>query len=40
LGRRIFSAGGDVTQMGSPAGFAEDLISELEARAIWARYGL
>jgi serine protease SohB len=40
LGRRIFSAGGDVTQMGGPAGFAEDLISALEARAIWARYGL
>jgi serine protease SohB len=40
LGRRIFSAGGDATQMGSLVGFAEDLISALEARAIWARYGL
>jgi serine protease SohB len=40
LGRRIFSAGGDVMRMGSPVGFAEDLISALEARAIWARYGL
>jgi serine protease SohB len=40
LGRRIFGAGGDTTQMGNPVGFAEDLISALEARAIWARYGL
>jgi serine protease SohB len=40
LARRIFSAGGDAMQIGSPAGFAEDLISALEARAIWARYGL
>jgi len=40
LGRRIFSAGGDAAQMGNPMGFAENLISALEARAIWARYGL
>jgi serine protease SohB len=40
LGRRLFSAGGDAAQMGNPVGFAEDLISALEARAIWARYGL
>ncbi len=37
LGRRVFGVGrSDLT----PAGFAEDLISALEARAIWARYGL
>ncbi len=40
LGRRIFSAGGEAVQIGSPVGFAEDLISALEARALWARYGL
>jgi serine protease SohB len=39
LGRRLLGAG---TGEGAPAhfGFAEDLISALEARAIWARYGL
>ena len=37
LGRRVLGVGrSDLTQ----AGFAEDLISALEARAIWARYGL
>jgi len=41
LGRRIFGvATRDVTQIGSHVGFAEDLISAFEARAIWARYGL
>jgi len=25
---------------GMPAGLAEDFISALEARALWARYGL
>jgi len=45
LGRRIFGvAGGDLAQAGNQfgnrAGLAEDLISALEARAIWARYGL
>ena len=41
LGRRVFGvARGDATQAGSEVGLAEDLISALEARAIWARYGL
>jgi len=45
LGRRVFGvARGDLAQAGTPfgnqAGLAEDLISALEARAIWARYGL
>jgi signal peptide peptidase SppA len=39
LGRRIFGAA-DGAQAGTPIGLAEDLISALEARAIWARYGL
>jgi serine protease SohB len=36
LGRRVFGVGG--TQF--PFGLAEDIISALEERAIWARYGL
>jgi serine protease SohB len=37
LGRRVAGvAGADLSQ----AGLAEDLISALEARALWARYGL
>ena len=37
LGRRVFGvAGGELI----PAGLAEDMISALEARALWARYGL
>ena len=37
LARRIFGvARGELTQ----GGFAEDIISALEARALWARYGL
>ncbi|HEY2534048.1 MAG TPA: S49 family peptidase [Xanthobacteraceae bacterium] len=36
LGRRVFGVGG--SQL--PSGLAEDMISALEARAIWARYGL
>jgi serine protease SohB len=40
LGRRIFGAGGEAIQIGNPVGFAEDLISALEAHALWARYGL
>jgi signal peptide peptidase SppA len=41
LGRRLLGAGGDAA-FAAPAGLAlaEDLISALEARAIWARYGL
>src|SRR5271170_1368078 len=37
FGRRIFRAGGGAPM---PAGLAEDLISALEARALWARCGL
>jgi serine protease SohB len=41
LGRRVFGVGrGDFTQAGPGTGLAEDMISALEARAIWARYGL
>jgi len=41
LGRRIFGVtGSDSTAAGRGPGLAEDLISALEARAIWARYGL
>ena len=41
LGRRVFGVGrGDLMQIGHQVGLAEDLISALEARAIWARYGL
>jgi serine protease SohB len=40
LGRRVAGVtGGDLLQ-GMPAGLAEDFISALEARALWARYGL
>jgi serine protease SohB len=47
LGRRVFGVGrsdmaqGGLAQMGlAQLGLAEDIISALEARAIWARYGL
>jgi serine protease SohB len=45
LGRRLFGAVGNAPlpaglAAGFTAGFAEDVISALEARAIWARYGL
>ncbi len=44
LGRRVPGVGGlgrgDVLHAGLAAGLAEDLISALEARALWARYGL
>ena len=41
LGRRVFGTAGDAG-LASPVGLAvaEDVISALEARAIWARYGL
>jgi len=39
LGRRILGVA-DMTVAGRGPGLAEDLISALEARAIWARYGL
>src|ERR1700722_16093354 len=37
LGRRVFGVGRTGP---TPASFAEDVISTLEARALWARYGL
>ncbi len=41
LGRRILGvARSDAMQAATGLGLAEDLISALEARAIWARYGL
>ncbi len=40
FGRRVFGVGNSALQMGLQAGFAEEVISALEARAIWARYGL
>jgi serine protease SohB len=43
LGRRVPGVGlgrGDLQQAGLAAGLAEDLISALEERALWARYGL
>ena len=38
LGRRVFGVGGGIPV--AVAGLAEDTISALEARALWARYGL
>ncbi len=41
LGRRLLGvAPGEAMQLGGKAGLADDLISALEARALWARYGL
>ena len=40
LGRRVAGVGGGALTQGPPAGIAEDIISALEARALWARYGL
>lgn len=41
LGRRLLGvAPAEAMQIGGRIGLAEDLISALEARAIWARYGL
>jgi hypothetical protein len=42
LGRRLFGAGrGELIAGGlAQTGRAEDMISSLEARALWARYGL
>jgi serine protease SohB len=40
LGRRVFGVGGgDVMGAATQFSLAEDVISTLEARAIWARYG-
>jgi serine protease SohB len=40
LGRRVSGVGLGGSFGGAPAGFAEDLISALEARALWSRVGL
>jgi serine protease SohB len=40
LGRRVAGVAGNALMQGLPAGLAEDLIAALEARALWARYGL
>jgi len=40
FGRRVAGVTGSAVPPGLPAGFADDLISALEARALWARYGL
>jgi hypothetical protein len=40
LGRRIAGVTGGDLLPAMPAGLAEDFISALEARALWARYGL
>jgi serine protease SohB len=40
LGRRVAGVSGDALTLGLPVGLAEDVISALEARAFWARYGL
>jgi serine protease SohB len=40
LGRRLLGAGTSEAVAAAQFGLAEDLISALEARAIWARYGL
>jgi serine protease SohB len=40
LGRRIFGAARGELMQGAASGLAEDMISALEARALWARYGL
>jgi serine protease SohB len=40
LGRRLLSAAPGAAFAGGGFGLADDLISALEARAIWARYGL
>jgi len=41
LGRRIPGVGGEAFgESWSRVGFAEEIVSALEARALWARYGL
>jgi len=45
FGRRAFGIGPDASSFGmgphaAPLGLAEDMIAALEARALWARYGL
>ncbi len=42
FGRRVLGVGtaGGASGLPQPSGFAEDLISALEVRAMWSRYGL
>jgi serine protease SohB len=40
LGRRVAGVAGGDSMLGLPAGLTAELISALEARALWARYGL
>jgi len=40
LGRRLAGVTGSALPQGLAAGLADDVISALEARALWARYGL
>jgi signal peptide peptidase SppA len=40
LGRRLAGVTGSAVSQGMTAGLADDVISALEARAFWARYGL
>ena len=40
FGRRVAGVAGGGLMQGMPMGLADDLISALEARAIWARFGL
>jgi serine protease SohB len=40
FGRRLMGVGGRAMMLPGPVGLAEEAISALEARALWARYGL
>jgi serine protease SohB len=40
FGRRLMGVGGRAMMLSGPVGLAEEAISALEARALWARYGL
>jgi hypothetical protein len=40
FGRRVAGVARDGLLQGMPVGLGDDLISALEARAIWARFGL
>jgi serine protease SohB len=40
FGRRLLGVGSDMGSLWSGPGLADDVVSTLEARALWARYGL
>ena len=40
LARRLRGAGAELDLLASHPGWAEDMVSALEARALWSRYGL